>query len=143
MVIAKGKFMNTSRIWIFENLSNYGKGGSLLVENAERRYAESLAHERLRGWYQSVKYWNGKRYQASPPSYRDDNPNMETHYFKDDKLVGKVYAKKTVLEEKTDFYYVLASNVARNDEEERVVHMLQDELQSEGVRLGFDPLPRE
>jgi hypothetical protein len=61
--------------WIFENLCNWGEGGSKKHSRDKRSWAEDLAHEQLRGWYCTVKCHNN-----------------EVHYFnRRDVLVGKVY----------------------------------------------------
>lgn len=77
--------------WIFENLSNWGKGGSKTFERSSRTIAEDMAHEQLRGWYSTVQYWNGKRYFSVAESLHEGRDRMETHYFNSrNQLVGKV-----------------------------------------------------
>jgi len=82
-------------IWSFENLSNHGAGGSVTLDKACRMWAEDAAHDHLRGWYSTVKFWNGRKYYSLEEACCFNSSNMElleTHYFNSrEVVVGKVY----------------------------------------------------
>lgn len=86
-------------MWVFENLSNRGKGGSVITKNKSEERLGDLAHESLRGWYIRA----------------ERNGDGWLYYNSSNELVGKFYEEGIASEPTSETKFVILQGIAERN----------------------------